>query len=122
MDTFEYLFPWLFAPLAHAKIDLVNRVHPRYRPRDGTGVTRHSSASGVGAGVKCLDPWPSELKKANGFHLWDVEGHDYIDYCLLLGPLILSLGRPHVMKTIFFFKDPAPPEIFALPHHVAVPY
>ena len=59
---------------------------------------RRSLPGGVTAGVKYFDPYPIAMKKAKGCRLWDLDGNEYIDYCLSFGPLILGHGHPRVMK------------------------
>ena len=51
---------------------------------------RRSLPGGVTAGVKYFDPYPIAMKKAKGCRLWDLDGNEYIDYCLSFGPLILA--------------------------------
>jgi len=61
---------------------------------------RRSLPGGVTAGVKYFDPYPIAMKKAKGCRLWDLDGNEYVDYCLSFGPLILGHGHPRVMKAI----------------------
>src|SRR5947199_9925543 len=55
---------------------------------------------GVTASVKYFNPYPIAMKQAKGCRLWDLDGNEYIDYCLSFGPLILGHGHPRVMKAI----------------------
>jgi len=83
---------------------------PRVKPDFATARTKASKAyserarqslpGGVTANVKYFDPYPIAMKKANGCRLWDLDGNEYIDYCLSFGPLILGHGHPRVMKAI----------------------
>src|SRR5207245_4895697 len=61
---------------------------------------RRSLPGGVTASVKYFNPYPIAMKKAKGCRLWDLDGNEYIDYCLSFGPLILGHGHPRVMKAI----------------------
>src|SRR6059036_2418981 len=61
---------------------------------------RRSLPGGVTAGVKYFDPYPIAMKKAKGCRLWDLDGNEYIDYCLSFGPLILGHGHPRIMRAI----------------------
>ncbi len=36
------------------------------------------------------------VQKAKGAHLWDVDGHEYIDYRLAFGPIILGHAHDEV--------------------------
>ena len=83
---------------------------PRVKPDFATARTKASKAyaerarqslpGGVTANVKYFEPYPIAMKKANGCRLWDLDGNEYIDYCLSFGPLILGHGHPRVMKAI----------------------
>jgi glutamate-1-semialdehyde 2,1-aminomutase len=55
---------------------------------------------GVTANVKYFEPYPIFMKKAKGSKIYDVDGNEYIDYCLCLGPLILGHGHPAVIGAI----------------------
>jgi len=83
---------------------------------------RRSLPGGVTAGVKYFDPYPIAMKKAKGCHLWDLDGNEYIDYCLSFGPLILGHGHPRVMKAIRDSLDSAGTTMFGTPHELEATY
>jgi glutamate-1-semialdehyde 2,1-aminomutase len=43
---------------------------------------------------------PVFMKSGNGAYLCDIDGHEYIDYVLSWGPLILGHAHPNVVKAI----------------------
>ena len=49
--------------------------------------------AGVTSNVKFFPPYPIYLQKAQGAHVTDVDGREYIDYCLAFGPLIAGHAR-----------------------------
>ncbi|MFQ5796150.1 MAG: glutamate-1-semialdehyde 2,1-aminomutase [Candidatus Bipolaricaulia bacterium] len=53
---------------------------------------------GVSSPVRRIDPYPFFVKEARGSHVWDVDGHRYIDYCMGYGPLLLGHGFPEPIK------------------------
>ncbi len=55
---------------------------------------------GITANVKFFEPYPIFMKKAKGSRIYDVDGNEYVDYCLSLGPLILGHGHPKVVEAI----------------------
>ena len=55
---------------------------------------------GVMAGIKFFEPYPVFMERANGAHLWDVDGNEYVDYLLSYGALILGHGPKAVKKAI----------------------
>lgn len=44
--------------------------------------------------------YPIYLKNGDGSHVWDVDGNEYIDYPLALGPVILGYNYPRVNEAI----------------------
>ena len=83
---------------------------------------RRSLPGGVTAGVKYFDPYPIAMKKAKGCRLWDLDGNEYIDYCLSFGPLILGHGHPRVMKAIRDRLQAAGTTMFGTPHELGATY
>jgi glutamate-1-semialdehyde 2,1-aminomutase len=45
-------------------------------------------------------PYPAYIIRGEGCKVYDVDGHEYIDYTSNLGPLILGHKHPRVMKAI----------------------
>lgn len=43
---------------------------------------------------------PAFLKRGLGSHVWDVDGNEYIDYVLALGPVIVGYNDPRINKAI----------------------
>jgi glutamate-1-semialdehyde 2,1-aminomutase len=64
---------------------------------------RRSSArlpAGVTSNVKFFPPHPVYAARAAGSRLVDVDGREYIDYCLAFGPLIAGHGHPRVLDAV----------------------
>ncbi len=55
---------------------------------------------GVNSPVRAMKPYPFFTKEARGCRLVDVEGREYIDYCLAYGPLILGHAYPSVVEKV----------------------
>lgn len=49
---------------------------------------------------KNVDSIPLFIKQAQGCHLMDVDGNDYIDYVLSWGPMILGHAHPQVTEAV----------------------
>src|SRR2546426_3465936 len=77
---------------------------------------------GVTANVKYFDPYPIAMKTAKGSRLWDLDGNEYVDYCLSFGPLILGHGHPRVMKAIRDSLLSAGTTMFGTPHELEAAY
>lgn len=58
------------------------------------------AVDGVQAPGKVDGPYPIYTVKAQGSHVWDVDGHEYIDYVLGLGPMLLGHNHPYVTAKI----------------------
>lgn len=56
--------------------------------------------AGVSSPVRAIKPYPFYTKMANGSRIVDVDGNEYLDYCLAYGPLILGHSHPVVKKAI----------------------
>src|SRR5260370_32180616 len=61
---------------------------------------------------------PNFLQRAEGSHVWDVDGNEYIDYGLALGPIILGYNYPRVNAAIV--EQLTQGSIFSLNHPVEV--
>lgn len=55
---------------------------------------------GVNSPVRAYQPYPFFAQSARGSRLMDVDGKEYIDYCLAYGPLILGHANPQVVGAV----------------------
>ena len=78
--------------------------------------------AGVVANVKYFPPYPLFMQRAGGSHVWDVDGNEYVDYCLAFGPLILGHGHPAVVRAVQESFDKLGTTIFGTPHELEVTY
>ncbi len=62
--------------------------------------------------------YPSYLSKGNGSHVFDVDGNEYIDYVMALGPVILGYNYPAVNQAIK--KQLNNGISFSIPHYLEV--
>ncbi|HEX2987161.1 MAG TPA: aspartate aminotransferase family protein [Chloroflexota bacterium] len=56
--------------------------------------------SGITHDTRYLSPFPIYVTHAKGSHKWDVDGHEYIDYLVGHGALILGHGYPDVVEAV----------------------
>ena len=40
------------------------------------------------------------MTRGEGARLWDVDGHEYIDYCQAFGPQIAGHGHPRILEAV----------------------
>src|SRR5207302_7935618 len=79
---------------------------------------RRSLPGGVTANVKYFDPYPIAMGRARGCRLWDLDGNEYIDYCLSFGPLILGHGHPRIVKALRDVLDSTGTTMLGTPHEL----
>ena len=61
---------------------------------------------------------PAYVSRAEGAHVWDVDGNRYLDFPMALGPIILGYGHPAVSEAIE--RQLRDGIVFTLPHPVEV--
>lgn len=55
---------------------------------------------GVSSPVRAIKPYPFYTAFARGSKIFDVDGNEYVDYCMAYGPLILGHNHPAVKMAI----------------------
>jgi glutamate-1-semialdehyde 2,1-aminomutase len=55
---------------------------------------------GVSSPVRAIKPYPFYTASADGSKIRDIDGNEYIDYCMAYGPLILGHNHPVIKETI----------------------
>jgi glutamate-1-semialdehyde 2,1-aminomutase len=76
---------------------------------------------GVESNVRSMDPYPFYLGEAEGSHVWDLDGNEYLDFLQGLGPTILGHSNPQVTAAVKAQVD-ACAEATALPQRIAIEY
>lgn len=61
---------------------------------------------------------PVFLQRGQGSHVWDVDGNEYIDYAMALGPVILGHNEPAVTEAVV--RQLQDGVVFSLPHPLEV--
>lgn len=56
--------------------------------------------AGVTSNVKFFPPYPLYMTRAEGARIWDVDGREYLDYCLAFGPLLTGHGHQRVIEAV----------------------
>ncbi|MGB2728332.1 MAG: glutamate-1-semialdehyde 2,1-aminomutase [Halobacteriota archaeon] len=57
-------------------------------------------SGGVSSPVRAYKPYPFFTASAKGSRIYDVDGREYIDYCLAYGPLVLGHGNEEVRAAV----------------------
>lgn len=53
---------------------------------------------GVNSPVRAYKPYPFFAQKAKGSKIYDVDGNEYIDYCLGYGPILFGHANDHIIE------------------------
>lgn len=61
---------------------------------------------------------PAFLQRGKGAHVWDVDGNEYLDYSMALGPIILGHAHPAVTEAVS--RQAAEATVLSLPHPLEV--
>lgn len=61
---------------------------------------RNLLPGGVSSPVRAIKPYPFYTRSANGSKITDIDGNEYIDFCLAYGPNILGHAHPQVKEAI----------------------
>ncbi len=73
---------------------------------------------GVSANIKYFAPYPIFMERAHGSRLYDVDGHEYVDYLLGYGSLILGHGHPKVVSAVMHQLLENGTPVFGAPHQI----
>ena len=55
---------------------------------------------GVESNVRAFDPYPFYIEEAEGSYVTDMDGNEYLDFLLALGPVILGHTHPEVADAV----------------------
>ncbi len=53
-----------------------------------------------GPNMHAAGTYPKYLDRGEGAHVWDLDGHQYIDYPMALGPVLLGYAYPETVKAV----------------------
>lgn len=89
------------------------------RSKDMFEESRHYLAGGVGSQVRSLiDPYPVFMDHGWGSRIYDVDGNEYVDFLLALGPLILGHCPEAVVQAVKEQLDKG--TAFGTPHELEI--
>ncbi|MBN2110415.1 MAG: glutamate-1-semialdehyde 2,1-aminomutase [Methanosarcinaceae archaeon] len=60
---------------------------------------------GVSSPVRAIRPYPFYTRSASGSRITDIDGNEYIDYCLAYGPNILGHANPKIKEAVISQLD-----------------
>jgi glutamate-1-semialdehyde 2,1-aminomutase len=86
---------------------------------------RHASRrlpGGITSNVKFFVPHPIFMSHARGSRVVDVDGREYIDYCLAFGPLIAGHGHTRIQRAILGEIERAGTVILGAPSRLEAEY
>jgi len=74
------------------------------------------------AGIKYFDPYPIFMARADGSHVWDVDGNEYIDYLMSYGAIVLGHGASEVVRSVKSALASGGTTVFGTPTEAEVEY
>ncbi|MFQ5979720.1 MAG: glutamate-1-semialdehyde 2,1-aminomutase [Candidatus Heimdallarchaeota archaeon] len=64
-------------------------------------ISKKHLPGGVNSPVRAMKPdYPFFTEKGSGAFLWDMEGKQYLDYCMAYGPLIFGHARKEIIEAV----------------------
>ncbi|MEF8801253.1 MAG: aspartate aminotransferase family protein [Halolamina sp.] len=75
---------------------------------------------GVESNVRAFDPYPFYIEEAEGSYVTDMDGTEYLDFLLALGPIILGHSHPEVVEAVQ--EQAATCDLTATPQPIAFEY
>lgn len=75
---------------------------------------------GVESNVRSFDPYPFYIDETSGSYVTDIDGNEYLDFLLALGPIILGHGHPDVQAAVKEQVDKV--DLTATPQRTAVKF
>ncbi|MBP1910489.1 glutamate-1-semialdehyde 2,1-aminomutase [Methanolobus bombayensis] len=88
------------------------------KSRDLYNKARNFLPGGVSSPVRAIKPYPFYTESACGSKIKDIDGNEYIDYCLAYGPNILGHANPTIKQAIidqlekgWLYGTPTEPEV-----------
>ena len=55
---------------------------------------------GVNSPVRAIKPYPFYTRKAEGSKITDIDGNEFIDYCMAYGPKLFGHAHPEIKETV----------------------
>ena len=55
---------------------------------------------GVGTAIRFWEPYPIHIKDSKGSRVWDVDGNEYIDYCMCYAAMVAGHANPVIAESI----------------------
>jgi glutamate-1-semialdehyde 2,1-aminomutase len=104
-------------PATHI-LDAYARLTPRSREAWERACRR--LPGGVSSNVRFFPPYPLFMSRASGSKIYDVDGREYIDYCLAFGPVVAGHGHPRLVEAMRRELDRAGTVIFGAPTELEV--
>jgi len=78
-----------------SRLDIINELKDQIRrktPKSGEILEKAKKVlpNGEISSVRGFDPWPFYAKRAEGAKVWDIDGNEYLDFCMGYGVLLLG--------------------------------
>jgi glutamate-1-semialdehyde 2,1-aminomutase len=75
---------------------------------------------GVQSIIRYFKPYPFHIDKGKGGKVWDIDGNQYIDYCMAYGGIIAGHAHPKIVEAVKEQIEKG--SLFGMPHEKTTPF
>lgn len=79
---------------------------------------KKTTPGGVHSPIRFFEPYPFFLERGKGSRVWDVDGNEYIDYCLAYGGAALGHAHPRIINAVKEQMERG--SLYGMPHELAI--
>src|ERR1700681_1663608 len=85
--------------------EIVVREEAAFKKRTPRSLEIHERAKaslpmGVSSSFQAIPPYPLTISRAEGSHIWDYDGNEYIDFHLAFGSLLVGHSHPVLVAAL----------------------
>jgi Glutamate-1-semialdehyde aminotransferase len=89
-------------------LDLIENVKKEYvnktrRSQELYDELKKYTPYGVHSNWRIWDPYPMFMSRARGSRIWDVDGNEYVDFCMAFGALVVGHSHPVLISEVSSF-------------------
>ncbi|MCG2885081.1 MAG: aspartate aminotransferase family protein [Vulcanisaeta sp.] len=89
-------------------LDLIENVKKEYvnktrRSQELYDELKKYTPYGVHSNWRIWDPYPMFMSRARGSRIWDVDGNEYVDFCMAFGALVVGHSHPVLINEVSSF-------------------
>jgi len=75
---------------------------------------------GVQSIIRYFNPYPFHVERGKGGKIWDIDGNEYIDYCMAYGGVIAGHAHPRIIEAVNEQMEKG--SLFGMPDETTTPF